>query len=132
MNRVEEAIAHWPYVAPLLRPPSTDGEYLEVVKTLDAVLDAGGADESHPLATLAQQIGETVADWERRDPMPEPADGAAMLRHLMDVHGLRQSDLPEIGAQSVVSAILAGRRSLNVRQVKALAARFGIPAANFL
>ena len=50
----------------------------------------------------------------------------------MDVHGLRQSDLPEIGAQSVVSAILAGRRSLNVRQVKALAARFGIPAANFL
>ncbi|AUB83036.1 helix-turn-helix domain-containing protein [Candidatus Thiodictyon syntrophicum] len=132
MNRVEEAIAHWPYVAPLLRPPSTDGEYLEVVKTLDAVLDAGGADESHPLAALAQQIGETVAEWERRDPMPESADGAAMLRHLMDVHGLRQSDLPEIGAQSVVSAILAGRRSLNVRQVKALAARFGIPAANFL
>ena len=132
MNRVEEAIAHWSYVAPLLRPPTTDGEYLEAVKTLDRVLDAGGADEAHPLAALAQQIGETVAEWESRDPLPEPADGAAMLRHLMDVHGLRQSDLPEIGAQSVVSAILAGRRSLNVRQVKALAARFGIPAGNFL
>jgi HTH-type transcriptional regulator/antitoxin HigA len=132
MNRVEEAIAHWPYVEPLLRPPATEEEYLEAVKSLDRVLDAGGADESHPLGALAQQIGETVAEWESRDPMPEPADGAAMLRHLMDVHGLRQSDLPEIGAQSVVSAILAGRRSLNVRQVKALAARFGIPAGNFL
>ncbi|WP_295413525.1 transcriptional regulator [uncultured Thiodictyon sp.] len=61
-----------------------------------------------------------------------PTAGVTLLRHLMDVHGLRQSDLPEIGAQSVVSDILIGRRSLNIRQVKALAARFGIPVGNFL
>ncbi len=132
MNRIESAIVHWPYVAPLLRPPTTEDEYQEAVAALDAVLDAGGADESHPLAGLADQLGEAVADWERRDPMPPPADGAAMLRHLMDVHGLRQTDLPELGKQSVVSAILAGRRTLNVRHIKALAARFGIPAGNFL
>ncbi|WP_295392771.1 hypothetical protein [uncultured Thiodictyon sp.] len=132
MNRVESAIAHWPYVAPLLRPLSTPDDYQEAVAALDAVLDAGGADESHPLAGLAEQLGEVVAAWEQRDPMPAPADGVTLLRHLMDVHGLRQSDLPEIGAQSVVSDILIGRRSLNIRQVKALAARFGIPVGNFL
>jgi HTH-type transcriptional regulator / antitoxin HigA len=132
MTRVESAIAHWPYVEPLLRPPSTEDEYREAVAALDAILDAGGADESHPLASLARQIGESVAEWEDRDPMPEPADGVAMLRHLMDVHGLRPSDLPEIGAQSVVSAILAGRRTLDVRQVRALAVRFGVPADNFI
>jgi len=132
MNRVESAMAHWPQVAPLLRPPSNEDEYQEALATLDAVLDAGGADESHPLAGLAEQLGDLVAAWERGDPMPAPADGVAMLRHLMAVHRLRQSDLPEIGAQRVVSDILVGRRSLNIRQIKALAARFGIPAGNFL
>ena len=45
----------------------------------------------------------------------------------MDQHGLRQSDLPEVGAQSVVSDVLHGRRRLNLRQVKALAQRFAVP-----
>ena len=132
MNRIESAIAHWQYVAPLLRPVSTDDEYQDAVAALDSVLDAGGADESHPLAGLAEQLGDLVAAWEQGDPMPVPADGVAMLRHLMAVHGLRQSDLPEIGAQSVVSDILVGRRSLNIRQIKALSAPFGILAGNFL
>lgn len=45
----------------------------------------------------------------------------------MEQHGLRQSDLPELGPQSVVSAVLSGKRALNLRQVKALAARFHVP-----
>jgi HTH-type transcriptional regulator/antitoxin HigA len=32
----------------------------------------------------------------------------------------------EIGSQGVVSEVLAGRRHLNVRQIPALAARFGL------
>jgi HTH-type transcriptional regulator/antitoxin HigA len=40
---------------------------------------------------------------------------------------MRQSDLPEIGPQSVVSAVLSGKRELNLRQVKLLAARFRVP-----
>jgi len=45
----------------------------------------------------------------------------------MEQHGLRQCDLPEVGAQSVVSAVLAGKRSLNLRQARALAQRFQVP-----
>lgn len=52
---------------------------------------------------------------------------ATVLASLMEEHGLKQSDLPEIGAQSVVSAVLAGKRQLNLRQVKALAERFSVP-----
>ena len=44
----------------------------------------------------------------------------------MDQHGLRQSDLPEIGNQSVISQILSGARKLDLRQVKAISKRFGI------
>ncbi|MDT4865489.1 Antitoxin HigA [compost metagenome] len=50
----------------------------------------------------------------------------------MQEHGLNQSDLPEIGAQSVVSEILKGKRQLNIRHIRALAARFGVPAEVFV
>jgi HTH-type transcriptional regulator/antitoxin HigA len=50
----------------------------------------------------------------------------------MEEHDLKQSDLPEIGSQGVVSEVLAGRRQLNIRQVKALSERFGISPAVFI
>ncbi len=53
-----------------------------------------------------------------------------MLRLLMEINGLKQIDLAdEIGRQSVVSEILSGKRQINARQAKALAARFGVSAA---
>jgi len=55
-----------------------------------------------------------------------------MLRFLMEQHGLKQTDLPEIGAQSVVSEILRGKPTLNVRQIARLAARFHVPADVFM
>ena len=54
------------------------------------------------------------------------------MRHLMEQHQLTQSQLPEIGPQSVVSAILAGKRQLNVRQISRLARRFKLPADVFM
>jgi HTH-type transcriptional regulator/antitoxin HigA len=50
----------------------------------------------------------------------------------MDEHALTQSDLPEVGSQGVVSEILSGKRSMNVRQAKALAARFNVSPAVFI
>jgi HTH-type transcriptional regulator/antitoxin HigA len=50
----------------------------------------------------------------------------------MEEHGLSQKDLPEIGSQGVVSEVLAGRRRLNVPQIQALAARFGVDAGAFI
>jgi HTH-type transcriptional regulator/antitoxin HigA len=50
----------------------------------------------------------------------------------MEQHGLRQSDLPEIGSQGVVSEVLAGKRELNVRQIRALSERFGVSPATFV
>ena len=50
----------------------------------------------------------------------------------MDQHGLKQGDLAEIGSQGVVSEILAGKRELNIRQVRALGERFGVSAGTFV
>jgi HTH-type transcriptional regulator / antitoxin HigA len=42
------------------------------------------------------------------------------------------SQVKEVGSQGVVSEILSGKRELNLRQVRALARRFGIAADAFL
>ena len=52
--RLKAAIQHWGYVAPLLQPARNAKEYADLVEALDAALDAGGADEAHPLARLAE------------------------------------------------------------------------------
>ena len=61
-----------------------------------------------------------------------PGSPVTVLRFLMDEHGLTQSDLPELGSQGVVSEILRGRRQINVRQVRALSARFCVSPAVFI
>ena len=125
--QLDNGLAHWRYVAPLLTLIDNDADYQARVESLDAILDAGGADESHPLATLAAMVGERVADYEaRRYPMPEAMSDIEALAFLMTQHGLRQSDLPEVGNQAKVSEILSGRRRINLRQARALAGRFGV------
>jgi len=105
--------------------------YNAAVDCLNHLLDAGGADESHPLAALVALLGERIASWEQKArPLPQ-ADEAQVLRFLLTQHGLTQADLPEVGSQGVVSEILAGKRRLNVRQIEALAARFGTSPAVF-
>jgi HTH-type transcriptional regulator/antitoxin HigA len=130
--RVKTAIEHWSYVAPLLQPARNAKEYALLVEALDAAIDAGGADEKHPLARLVNYLGDLVSEYEAKDKMPAAATGADALRYLMQRDSLRQVDLPELGSQGVVSELLAGRREFNARQAKALAVRFGVSAALFL
>jgi transcriptional regulator with XRE-family HTH domain len=50
----------------------------------------------------------------------------------MEEHNLKQSDLPEVGSQGVVSEILSGKRKLNICKIKALSERFGVSPAVFI
>lgn len=47
-----------------LRPVRTDADYDVALVALAALLDAGAADEAHPLADLAATLGELVGDYE--------------------------------------------------------------------
>jgi HTH-type transcriptional regulator/antitoxin HigA len=77
-------------------------------------------------------LGELIGDYDEVHHHAQPVAAADILRHLMEAHGLKQGDLPEIGSQGVVSEVLRGRRELNLRQVRALAKRFSLPPALFL
>lgn len=115
-----------------LRPIRSARDYKAAVRAVDELLDAGAADESHALADLVATLGELIADYEADRYVLPDATGIEALRFMMEQHGLRQSDLPEIGSQGVVSEVLSGKRDLNARQIRALAQRFGVGPAAFL
>jgi HTH-type transcriptional regulator/antitoxin HigA len=111
---------------------SRKAEYDLAVKRLNALLDEIGTDESHPMYGLLDTLGGLIRSYEEQHhPMPV-ASGAEMLRFLLDAHERAQADLPEVGSQGVVSEILHGKRELNVRQIRALAARFHVSPAEFI
>ena len=126
------AVAHWEHLAPVLAAPKSANDHEHLVAVLDEVLDAGGADETSSLATLAERIGDLIDAYETKHCSIPDASPVDVLVFLMEQHGLKQADLPEIGAQSVVSDVLSGKRQLNIRQVSALSKRFGISADAFI
>ena len=115
-----------------LRPIRSARDYRAAVRALDDLLDAGAAAEGHALADLAATLGELIADYDSIHHVLPGASGADVVRALMQERGLRQSDLPEIGSQGVVSEILQGKRELNARQIRALSKRFQVSPAVFL
>ena len=115
-----------------LGPIKSKAHYNEMVALSDALIDEIGDNAAHPLAGLLYIVGDLIRDYdEKHYPIPD-ASPAEIIAFLMEQHGLRQSDLPEIGTQSVVSEVLNGKRELNARQIKRLSERFGVAAGAFL
>jgi len=109
-----------------------EGEYELAIEKLNDLLDAGGANENHPLALVVHQLGESIAAYEdAHHPLPVLPPNE-MLRYLMEEHGIKQGELPEVGSQGIVSEILAGKRKLNIRQINALAKRFEVTGDLFI
>ncbi|MBC7502374.1 MAG: transcriptional regulator [Herminiimonas sp.] len=115
-----------------LHPIRSEGEYDKAVATLNQLLDAGVANEGHPLADLVNTLGSLISDYDDAHYSIEKVAPMEVLRLLMNQHELGQSDLPEVGSQGVVSEILRGKRELNVRQIKALSERFHVPTSVFI
>jgi HTH-type transcriptional regulator/antitoxin HigA len=130
--RMNEIVKIWPLVSRFVSVPHTEEQYENAVKMLDELIDKIGEDETHPLASLMEILGTLIENYENQH-FPETASNpVGVLKFLMDEHGLKQSDLSEIGSQGVVSEVLNGKRELNVRQLKALSRRFNVSPAVFL
>ena len=126
----QDTLMHWQFVSPILMIRN-EKEYDLAVERLNAMLDEVGTDEDHPLYELLDTHGTMISAYEEKHHAIPGADGAGVLRYLLEEHGLRQAELPEIGSQGVVSEILNGKRALNMRQVQALSRRFGVSPAVF-
>lgn len=127
----KEVQTHWTAIRPIFSIRN-EKEYDLAVEGLNKLLDEVGTNEAHPLYELLDTLGTVIHAYEEKHyPMPD-CSGAEVLRYLMEEHNLKQSDLPEVGSQGVVSEILSGQRELNVRQIRALTQRFGLSPAVFI
>ena len=121
---------HWQAIRPFMTIRN-ERDYDRLVEQMNQLLDEVGIDEAHPMYEFLDTMGTILHAYEENQyPIPK-ASGADILAYLMEEHGLRQSDLPEIGSQGVVSEVLNGKRELNVRQIRNLATRFHVSPAVF-
>lgn len=119
---------------PFFGPIRNERDYERMQALVNELLSVVGDDEDHPMADLLDVVGILVAQYEDENTPGLLGDSKPMdvLKFLMEQHGLKQSDLRDIGTQGVVSEILSGNRQINSRQAKALAKRFGVSPAVFL
>jgi HTH-type transcriptional regulator/antitoxin HigA len=111
--------------------PRTEHEYDAAVARLHELLDEV-KDDSDPRYRQIETLEALIEKYDYEHYKLPDASPVEVLRFLMEQHGLNQGDLPEVGSQGVVSEILSGQRQLNVRQIQALAARFGVLPGAFI
>ena len=88
--------------------------------------------EEDRLIELLERLVDDYDEWRMKGHM-EGLQPLALLKHLMEEGGLKQVDLVDCcGSQSVVSAVLAGKRRINSEHARRLARRFGLPLSMFL
>jgi len=115
---------------------SSPEQYQELIATMEVLVE--DYDAHQPVIDLMFPVIERYE--EETEPFSEFNQaieklelGIAMLRVIIDQHQLTLSDFKkEIGAKSTISMILSGKRALTLNHIKALSARFGVPASLFI
>lgn len=131
-TQLKEIAKVWPNIQNVFSVPHNEKDYNNLVNLLDSLIDEVGNNESHPLSSLMETIGSLIETYESQNYPDIEGDPINALKTLMEEHGLKQSDLPEIGSQGVVSEIISGKRQLNVRQLKLLSERFKVSPVVFV
>ena len=117
---------------PFLRPIRTEEDFASVRALADALADAVGDDDTHPLFTLFELAMELIGRWEDDHVSMPAVEPREVLRHLLEVNNLKQKDLEDIASNSLISDILAGRREISKRLAKCLAERFRVDVSAFI
>jgi len=131
-TQLKEIVKVWPDIQPIFSVPHNKKDYNRLVNLLDSIIDEVGNNENHTLTSLMETIGSLVETYESQYIDETEGNPIDTLNALMVEHGVKQSDLAEIGSQGVVSEILSGKRKLNVRQIKILSKRFKVSPAVFI
>jgi len=112
----------------------TEQNACRVSALVNALLDEFDVNaEASPVAALLHYFTDWLTQYEAQSTHLPEVSPTELLRHLMKANGLKQRDLAiEMGGQPAVSAALRGLRPINLRQARALAARFGISVHAFI
>ncbi len=116
-----------------LKPIASKEEHELALMIIEKIITYNETIRDEGASLYLKTLADLVSDYERRRFKDAPVSGTDMLSYLMELQGLKQSDLAQIfGGQSVVSKVLKGERELNLRQIKALAKKFNVSAEVFI
>ena len=131
-SQLENISKAWPTVKSIFSVPHSEKAYKALVKTLDNIIDEVGDNQNHKLAPVMETIGNLIENYETQEYKINESSPVEVLKYLMQEHGLKQSDLKEIGSQGVVSEILTGKRTLNIEQIKKISNKFHVSPLVFI
>ncbi len=131
-SQLENISKAWPTVKAIFSVPHSEKDYNALVKILDSLINEVGNNQNHKLAPVMETIGNLIENYETQEYKINESSPIEALKYLMQEHGLKQSDLKEIGSQGVVSEILTGKRMLNIEQVKKISNKFHVSPLVFI
>jgi HTH-type transcriptional regulator/antitoxin HigA len=120
-----------------IQSPKEHAVFLYALKKISILMnrleaDPASKEQRKGFAQYAQVIEDLIAHYER-DRFPSESSPKDTLEFLMEQHGLTQADLAnDFGGQPNVSAVLSGKRQLNLNQIRRLAARFHVNPLTFI
>ena len=110
---------------------TTEAEYDQALETVEKLM----ADQQRtPEQTAILQLLVTlIEEFETKHYPIEPSSPHAILEHLMDARGIKQSDLVGIiGSKGVVFEVVNRKRAISKAQAKALGEFFNVSPALFI
>jgi HTH-type transcriptional regulator / antitoxin HigA len=126
MNAYLELVLQFP-----LRPLRSDTDLDKAVQMVDSLLDRRdlAAEEEDYLDVL----GDLIERYESEAHPMAPVSDAEMLRHLIEAKGISQTDVSGVTgiADSTISEVLKGKRSLNRGHIGKLATYFNVSPSVF-
>lgn len=129
---LKEAIGHWGYIYDYTNVPTNECQYNKLLQVVDDLMKISREKPDDHVTSLLTLIAKNIEEYESQRFLTKQASPVEILEFLMDEHGISQSDLPEIGSQSLVSKILNGSRQLTVEHIQKLSKRFGVSTSLFI
>ncbi|MBE9260374.1 MULTISPECIES: type II toxin-antitoxin system HigA family antitoxin [Dolichospermum] len=110
---------------------TTEAEYDQALETVEKLM---AEQQRTPEQTAILQLLVTlIEEFETKHYPIEPSSPHAILEHLMDARGIKQSDLVGIiGSKGVVFEVVNRKRAISKAQAKALGEFFNVSPALFI
>jgi HTH-type transcriptional regulator / antitoxin HigA len=116
-----------------IRPATTESEYEHLIALMQDLTDQYNPDDARVMA-LFDILAQYILQYEETHFDFSSGTATDVLRHLMTVHNVSQTDLARegIASQGQLSNVLAERRGFSKVLAKKLANRFLVPLETFL
>jgi HTH-type transcriptional regulator / antitoxin HigA len=131
MKAVKETLKCWTELERYIQVPTNKSSYLLQLDLLQELLSLPLKQRNSHVNNLIDLLVENIQIYEAPRISKNTATAIDVLLSLMEEHELTQSDLPEIGSQSLVSKIIKGERKLTATHIKKLSKRFHVSPSVF-